>query len=578
VSETKVHWLPWSKEAFERAKTLDKPILLDISAVWCHWCHVMDQTTYSDPEVAKLVEEQTVPIRVDNDQRPDINKRYNMGGWPTTAFLTPDGAVITGGTYIPPQQMKQLLQSISQYYKESKQKIKVELKQTEMQELMSQPSTLVLDQEFYQSVIDNVLLEVTSNFDRVYGGFGASPKFPHTDALAFALLEHLIQGHRGLLNVVTKTLQKMSAGGVYDQVEGGFFRYSTTMDWSIPHYEKMCEDNAKLLINYLETYQVTGNVGFRHTAQDIINYVETCLADREHGGFYGSQDADEEYYQMSLTERRKRTPPKVDKTLYTNWNALMASAYLQASVTLENIAYQNSALQTIDLLLHKGFSTKKGMYHYYSAGQGHVLGLLTDQAQTLKCLVDAYQTTANKEYLKHAEGIAQFMLTNLSNKAGGFYDRPETAETLGTLQQPVISLDENCLAVDAFLRLGYLTGSEKYLEAAKKTLNFFSSTIQSYGIMAAGYGLAVELFLRPLQIHIVGSKGDSLTKQLQRESLKAYNPLKTIEVIDPIIDTTRLASFKYPTAETPRAYVCYQGTCTLSENARELAVAITPKR
>ncbi len=239
MTEKKVLWFPWSKKAFQRAKELDRPILLAISAVWCHWCHVMDQTTYSNRDVVKLIREKFVSIRVDRDKRPDIDKRYNMGGWPTTAFLTPDGEVITGATYIPPQQMKLLLQSIHSFYYKNKDNIKAKLKEIETEEKKASSMRYGPDHRFFQSIVESLTLEIGSSFDSLHGGFGNSPKFPQSGALALALLEYRIQGHKSILNIVTKTLKKMSAGGIYDKEEGGFFRYSTKRDWSIPHYEKI---------------------------------------------------------------------------------------------------------------------------------------------------------------------------------------------------------------------------------------------------------------------------------------------------------------------------------------------------
>lgn len=577
MTETEISWLPWSKKAFQKAKELDRPILLAISAVWCHWCHVMDQRTYSDRDVAKLIEEKFVPIKVDRDQRPDIDKRYNMGGWPTTAFLTPKGEVLTGATYIPPQEMKPLLQRISHFYKENKDKIKAKLGELEKEEIKAPSVEYGLDHDFFQSVIDGLTLETASSFDSLHGGLGDAPKFPHSEALALALLEYQIQGHKALLNIVTKTLQKMSAGGIYDKEEGGFFRYSTTRDWSVPHYEKMCEDNAKLLVNYLEAYQVTGEDVFEETAHGILSYVNANLSDQDNGGFYGSQDADEEYYKLSLLERRKRTSPRIDTTLYTNWNAMMISAYLLASVVLKNISYRKFALRTVDLLLEKSFSSRKGMYHYYFEGKKHRPGLLTDQASMIRCLTDAYQSTSDRKFLNYAESVAKFMLNNLWNEAGGFYDRPKNAEALGALRTLNKPFDENSIAADAFLRLHYLTGNKKYLETAKTTLEHFGSTYRRYGIMAAAYGLAAELYLRPVQIHIVGPKKDSVTRVFLDESFKVYNPLKVIEILDPAEDTERLTNLKYPVTKIPRAYVCFEGTCTSVEDPKEIAKKIEPK-
>jgi len=574
--ETKIAWPPWNKRAFQKAAELDKPILLAISAVWCHWCHVMDRTTYSDKEVAKLIHEKYVPIRVDRDKRPDVDKRYNMGGWPTTAFLTPKGEVITGATYIPPQQMKPLLQRISRLYKKTK--IEAQLKELPKEEKKAPPIEHGLDNEFFQSIVDKLTLEIASSFDSLHGGFGNAPKFPHSEALTLALLEYHIQEHKALLNIVTKTLQKMSAGGIYDKEEGGFFPYSTTSDWSIPHYEKMCEDNAKMLVNYLEAYQITGEESFKKTAQEILSYVNANLSDQEKGGFYGSQDADEEYYKLSRLERREKTSPRVDKTVYTNWNAMMVSAYLLSSVVFKNLSYRQIALRTVDLLLEKSLSSRVGMYHYCLDGKRHLPGLLSDQASMMRCLVDAYQSTSNKKFLTCAENIAKFMLNNLWDDAGGFYDRPKNIQAFGALKTLQKPLDENSVAVDAFLRLHHLTGKERYLDSARRTLEHFASSYQRYDIMAAAFGLAVELYLRPVQIHIVGLKRNPATSRFLEESLRVYNPLKVIEILNPTSDTERLANLKYPATKSPRAYICFKGTCTSVGDPEQIAKISRPRK
>lgn len=213
MTKTKVSWLPWNSDSFQKAREQDKPILLGISAVWCHWCHVMDNTTYSDGEVARLIEELFVPIRVDRDQRPDIDKRYNMGGWPTTAFLTPDGEVLTGGTYIPPQQMMMLLDQVSRTYQKEKGNLKAKIK--ELQQETKKPQVEAdLGNDAFRSIIDELTLQVASRFDSVHGGFGDAPKFPHSGALRLALLHYQLEGYSAALSIVKKTLTAMGAGGI----------------------------------------------------------------------------------------------------------------------------------------------------------------------------------------------------------------------------------------------------------------------------------------------------------------------------------------------------------------------------
>jgi uncharacterized protein YyaL (SSP411 family) len=487
--------------------------------------------------------------------------------------LTPDGEVLTGGTYIPPQQMAALLEQVSLLYQKNKGSLKSRINKLEKE--VQKPSTAyVLDREGFQSVIDGLTFGIASRFDSLYGGFGDAPKFPHSGALRLVLLQHHLQGHKAALNIMKKTLTAMGSGGIYDIVEGGFFRYSTTRDWSVPHYEKMCEDNAKLLVNYLEAYQVTGEKHFRDISKGILAYVNAKLMDQENGGFFGSQDADEVYYKLSLAERQNRIPPRIDRTLFVNWNAMMVSAYLLASVVLEEPSYQEFALRTVERLLEEAFSFNKGMKHFIIGGESHLSGLIADQVYMSQCLIDSYQMTSDRRFLEKAESLAEFMLDSLWDNNGGFYDKPKENGAFGALRLLDKPLDENSVAAEALLRLYHLTGKQKYLQAAEKTLKHFASTYQKYGIMAADYGVAVELFLHPMQVHIVGSRKDEMTSNLRIESLKAYNPLKVVETLDPVLDADRLTALGYPVADVPMAYVCFEGKCVSVENTKELAEKI----
>ena len=574
MTKTQVLWLPWNTESLQKAKQEDKPILLDISAVWCHWCHVMDEKTYADSTVARLIHEKYVPIRVDRDQRPDIDKRYNMGGWPSTVFLTPDGEFLTGGTYIPASQMAVMLDYVSELYTNKKHELQAKIH--ELKEMQSKQTSVTqeVNPEEFESVADNLILEIASRFDSVHGGFGDSPKFPHTEALRLVLLDHHLHGQEAALTIVKKTLTAMAEGGIYDKEENGFFRYSTTRDWSIPHYEKMCEDNAKLLVNYLEAYQVTGNKNFKNTAKGILSYVNSKLSDQKNGGFYGSQDADEIYYTLSLTERRTKTPPTIDHTLFVNWNSLMVTSYLFASVVLAEPAYQKFALQTVDLLLKTAFSEITGMSHYITNGKSNLSGLLTDQVNMTKCLIDSYQVTGAQKFLDYAEKLAKFMVSKLWDESGGFYDKPKDNNAFGALKQLDKPLEENSTAADAFFRLYQLTGKKIYLETATKTLEHFASEYKKYGIMGAGYGLAVAMYLHPVQVHVIGSKKDPATRRLQNEILKAYNPLKTVETLDPVLQPDRLKALGYPAPNQPTAYVCAEGKCNCFTDPKGIAEKI----
>jgi uncharacterized protein YyaL (SSP411 family) len=414
---------------------------------------------------------------------------------------------------------------------------------------------------------------ILGNFDQTYGGFGSAPKFPNSDALFFALLESRLQNQKALLDIVIKTLLKMQEGGICDKVEGGFFRYSTTRDWSVPHYEKMCEDNAKLLVNYLQAFQVTRNDTFKATAQQVLNYIDNNLSDRENGGFYSSQDADEEYYKLSLTEREKRAKPKVDKTVYTNYNAMMVSAYLLASVVLDERTYGNFAIKTVNLLMERCFDNKQGMCHFIPHSEAHMF--LADQVYMIKALIDAYHWTSDKRFLGYAESIATSMLRNLWSDKDDFLDRSAKKSDLGILKTSHSPFDENTAVADEFLRLSYLTGNETYREKALKILKRLFPVYENFDVIASSYALAVETYLHGVQVHIVGSRRNASTQEYVHEAIKAYNPLKTIEVLDPETDIERLKTLKYPPGEEVTAYVCSEERCDLAKNTQDLARLIS---
>jgi len=316
-----IHWHEWGAEAFAAAQRENKPMLLDIGAVWCHWCHVMDRESYEDPEVAAIVNAHFIAVKVDRDERPDIDSRYQaavqavsgQGGWPLTAFLTPGGKPFYGGTYFPPRDgygrpsFRRVLLSIANAYKE---------KHEDVAEQASMVENAIAQSESFAgkggrisaTLITAIQESAQKMFDPQNGGFGSAPKFPHPSALEL-LIERYGRSSRGaaspeapaeresaenvlLRTIITTTLEHMANGGVYDQIAGGFHRYSVDERWVVPHFEKMCYDNSELLKNYVHAYQAIGSQFFADVARDIIRWMDEWLSDREHGGFYASQDAD----------------------------------------------------------------------------------------------------------------------------------------------------------------------------------------------------------------------------------------------------------------------------------------------
>ena len=554
-----INWHEWNDAAFAQAQATDKPILLDIGAVWCHWCHVMDETSYSDSEIIGLINERFIPIRVENDQRPDVNRRYNLGGWPTTAFLTPDGEIMTGGTYIPPTQFRSYLVQISDAYKNSRADIRqriaaINLKRETSREQRGGNTQLSM------KIVENVAQDVLDNFDSAYGGFGDAPKFLHPDALAFALERYVATRDERFLAVVAVTLTNMASGGTYDQEAGGFFRYSTTRDWSIPHFEKMLEDNAKLFKGLVNTNQVAPREIFAKTIETMTAYLDSSLSDRERGGFYGSQDADEHYYSLSLAERAKFTAPYIDHTFYTNWNAMMISGCLAAPST-GNDAF---ALKTLSRLWNEMYHPEAGLYHFCREGETpQLLNQLSDLAYTTHVLLDAYQVTADVEHLQRAQTLAELALNKLyDNERGAFWSEPPGHQSLGLLRLPDKSVNENAVMADALMRLARLTGDEKYRAFAENTLIFFSEEYSRYSFAGSEYALAVEHFLNePVSVHIVGAVNDEQTQSLKNAALAEYAPAKIVQVIDSTRDAERLKQLGYPTSAMPLAYVCVGQQC-----------------
>jgi hypothetical protein len=299
-----VLWREWNAAAFARAQAEDKPILLDIGAVWCHWCHVMDRESYENPEVARLINESFIPVKVDRDERPDIDARYQVavsaltgqGGWPLTAFLTPDGRLFFGGTYFPPDDrsgrpgMKRLLEALAHNYRTNRDQIHENAAKI-LEALREVEHFKGGEEAADEKVVKAIVESIGGMFDAQNGGFGSAPKFPHPTAIDLLLEAYLETRQEWPLTIVNTTLERMGRGGVYDQIGGGFHRYSVDERWIVPHFEKMSYDNAGLLGNYLRAYQATGNKFFREIALGILSFLENVLSHPE-AGFYSSQDAD----------------------------------------------------------------------------------------------------------------------------------------------------------------------------------------------------------------------------------------------------------------------------------------------
>jgi uncharacterized protein YyaL (SSP411 family) len=309
ASHQPIDWHEWGDAAFARAKSEDKPILLDIGAVWCHWCHVIDRESYENAEIAKIINEHFVAVKVDRDERPDVDSRYQsavsaisgQGGWPLTGFLLADGKPFFGGTYFPPEDhmgrpgFRRVLLAVADSYRHKR--AELERAANSLADAVSQAEVFTgARADFDLGVVDTQIKSITQLFDIKNGGFGRAPKFPHSSAIDLILERYRQTKEKHLLAMAETTLEKMARGGVYDQLAGGFHRYSVDERWLVPHFEKMSYDNSELLKNYVHASQMSANhdweASFSETAESIIRWVNEVLADQGNGGFYASQDAD----------------------------------------------------------------------------------------------------------------------------------------------------------------------------------------------------------------------------------------------------------------------------------------------
>ncbi|HEY9013762.1 MAG TPA: DUF255 domain-containing protein, partial [Gemmatimonadales bacterium] len=298
-----VHWYPWGEEAFAAARTGDKPILLDIGAVWCHWCHVMDGESYENPELAAYLNQHFVCIKVDRDERPDVDARYQravqtltqQGGWPLTAFLTPDGEVFFGGTYFPPDGkygrpgFHTVLASVLEVYRSRRDQVQAQAEA--IRKVLDEHLDESAAGEVSPALLEDAVAQMTRLFDPVNGGFGSQPKFPHPTAITLLLHWWHDQPSDQIRTIIDRTLQGMARGGVYDQLGGGFHRYSVDAQWVVPHFEKMSYDNSELLKAYLDAYALFGTEEYAEVARGIVRWVREVASDPA-GGYAASQDAD----------------------------------------------------------------------------------------------------------------------------------------------------------------------------------------------------------------------------------------------------------------------------------------------
>jgi uncharacterized protein YyaL (SSP411 family) len=613
-----VKWNAWGEEAFARAQAEDKPILLDIGAVWCHWCHVMDRESYENPEIAALINRSFVAVKVDRDERPDVDARYQaavsaisgQGGWPLTAFLTPDGRPYFGGTYFPPDDrygrpgFGRVLETMAQVWRERREEA-LESAGSVMAAIEHNESFSGRGGELTLALVDKIAGSVLAKFDPRNGGFGSQPKFPHPSVLDLLLEVAMSRDNDQARDAFTITLEKMARGGVYDQLAGGFHRYSVDERWVVPHFEKMLYDNTELLRTYVHGFQSFVREDFRATALEIVSWLDSTMTDRDLGGFYASQDADinldddGDYFTWTLDEalsvldpeelrfatvywdigelgdmhhnpaknvlhikqtleelaaknnqsqgnqslehlralrdssqrkllaaRAARPTPFIDQTLYTGWNAMAVTAYLETARVLRMDSARDFALRTLDRLLDEAWDGDATLHHVIAYGGAEtpdagsaaekVPGTLDDYAFTVHACIDAWLVSGKMNFYLAGMKLADAMIARFYDRtSGAFFDAAEPqqgATPLGALTARRKPLQDsptpagNPTAASALLRLEALSGRKEFREIAEDTLGSFAGIVEHFGLYAGSYGLALErLLLDPVQVVVVGS-------------------------------------------------------------------------
>jgi len=565
VSIPGIKWSEWSEEAFARAKAEDKLILLDISATWCHWCEVMEETTYSDPEVIAMVNSEFVPVYVDSDLRPDVNDRYNQGGWPSVAVLTPEGEVLRGGTTMSARDLMVLLSAMKESYNDNRENIqkKLETRREAVKEarekMDSERRPAPLGPEMPVSVIRTINLFV----DPKYGGFGGPEKFPYPVVMEFALAVYpKVKDNKEYSTkpAIELTLDNMAAG-LYDPLEGGFFRYSVTQDWKRPHYEKLLELNGDLLGVYMWAYRELGHARYRDIAEGVADYLEATLMSKEKGVFYNSQKADEGYYRLGPEERLKAGGPPVDGTIYAAANAHAALGYLEAYRATGQERYLKVALGVVDYIRSNMYVEGLGVTRR-AGGDEDVLHF-ADQVYTALAAERAYQATGDKGYLDFSLDVSRMMTRKFWDpENGGYFDTHYKDETVGLLGDLKKSQEDNSKAAMLMIDYYYLTGDKVYKQTSRKTLEPFSADYVKYSFWAAPFALAVARCTETTyKFLVVGPKGNKETGELVKKAFMYSDPDRVVVPLDPVADAARLKKEGYEYDGEPAIFVCSDHAC-----------------
>ena len=444
----------------------------------------MDRTSYADRGVAELVAEKFVPVRVDADRRPDISSRYTLGGWPTTAFLNADGEILGGGTFVGLDRLPSVLARVVNAFEGASADASHDDRGRAVPSHAGARSAVD---------IDEIEAAVFETYEARSGTFGGVPRFPHPAPVHLALAHARADRDSPFAEMAMKCLDAMGWGGLYDEIDGGFFRYANESDWTRPQSEKLLDVNAALLSLYLDGFETLSLARYAERAADVLGYIQQTLADAHDGGWAASQQEAPEYYEIDdASARAARPAPAIDRTLLAGPNATMVSAALRAARVLEDDGLRTFALRSLERIVLGHYRPGGGIAHCIEGGQ-EVRGLVDDQIAMASANLDAYDVTGDIVYEMMAEELArQALIACRDEHGGGFFDRARTDQDVGLLRHPLKPFVANCEAARMLRRLATVSGDNGFAGLADETLNAVAAQAAAHGPLAAHYVLAVR--------------------------------------------------------------------------------------
>lgn len=549
-----VSWRPWGAEAFNIAQELDRPVLLSINGVWCYWCHEMDASTYADRDVANFVNEHFIPIRVDTDHRPDVNARYNVGGWPTTSFLTPHGGFVAGATYLPPDQFLAMLDEVRRAYTERKPELYQQGNDI-LRQRREHAARVSAGQDPDATLVDSITRRVAGAYDPIHGGFGAEPKFPAAPMLRLMTHRYRTTGESFFRVILEKSLDALINGELHDDVDGGFFRFVTSSDWTQPQHEKMAEDNIALAGVLMDAGIMLERPDYLRCASQTVDYILGNLYDADAAGIRGSQGAHSDYFGKPPELRATLTSPPTDPCCYTTITAQATSLLFGAAWKLGRPELSGIAMKLLDGLAGRAdYGRLPHVFTTLEPVESHEGDLLCDWAWFLLAALDGHDAApdGSERYLGASKRAAGALLERfLDGPRGGFCDIEDVPERPGYLQAREKPLAENVAAAVGMMRLHHVTMEERYRQTARHTLSAYVEANRDYGELAADYAIAVDRYLHPVvEVTVEGNPGAPDAAAMLAAAIALAEPNLLI----------KLATVDNPGA-TAQAHVCLDTVC-----------------